>query len=73
MIGTQLELSQISRFARQYLNVTLLQALLTLGGSFGLVLPEKYFADAIRLDIHQWGGRISINQINAYAVPETLK
>jgi hypothetical protein len=38
----------------------------TIGGSFGLVLPETYTADAIRLDFHRWKGRIAINQINAY-------
>jgi alpha-L-fucosidase len=41
----------------------------TIGGSFGLVLPETYTADAIRLAFQEWKGRIAINQINAYGPP----
>jgi len=42
----------------------------TIGGSFGLVLPKAYRANAIRLDFKQWSGRISINQINAYGISD---
>ena len=45
----------------------------TIGGSFGLVLPEAQIADAIRLDFERWSGRISINQVNAYGNPGPSK
>jgi len=45
----------------------------SIGGSFGVVLPEVHVADAIRLDFQRWSGRLSINQINAYGTPETAK
>lgn len=44
-----------------------------IGGSFGLILPESHLADAVRIDFQQWGGRISINQINAYGIREAQK
>jgi hypothetical protein len=45
----------------------------TIGGSFGLVLPETHVADTVRLAFQRWRGRVSINQINAYAKPKTPK
>ncbi len=39
----------------------------TIGGGFGLVLPEAVQADAVRLAFQRWHGQISINQINVYS------
>ena len=43
----------------------------TIGGRFGVILPETYTADSIRLEFQRWSGRISIKRINAYGSPQT--